>query len=150
MNETPDINAVKSFLLTLQNNICRELEQEDGSACFIGDDWDRESGLGGGITRVLTNGSIFEQAGVNFSHVFGNELPASATANRPELVGRSFQAMGVSLVIHPHILLVATAGRAGVIRVLFFSRVVNKLCGLAPRGYWRITPTLAAAAPFCP
>ena len=101
MNDSPDITAVKNFLISLQNSICSELEQEDGSAHFITDQWDRESGLGGGITRVLTDGNIFEQAGVNFSHVFGDALPKSATANRPELEGRSFQAMGVSLVIHP-------------------------------------------------
>ena len=102
MNDSPDITAVKNFLLSLQNNICNDLEQEEGSTRFINDEWKRESGQGGGITRVLTNGEIFEQAGVNFSHVFGDELPNSATANRPELEGRSFQAMGVSLVIHPN------------------------------------------------
>ena len=101
MNDSPDISSVKNFFLSLQKNICSELEQEDGRAHFINDQWSRESGLGGGITRVLTDGNIFEQAGVNFSHVFGDALPKSATANRPELEGRSFQAMGVSLVIHP-------------------------------------------------
>ena len=65
------------------------------------DEWEREQG-GGGRTRVLTNGAVIEQGGVNFSHVFGDQMPASATAARPELAGRRFQAMGVSLVIHPH------------------------------------------------
>jgi len=101
MNNSPDIDAVKTFLLSLQNNICSELETADGKASFLIDEWQRESGGGGGITRVLTDGDVFEQAGVNFSHVTGTELPKSATANRPELEGRDFQAMGVSLVIHP-------------------------------------------------
>ncbi len=98
---TPDVNAVKTYLLDLQNRICAELAAEDGSATFTEDSWEREQG-GGGQSRVLTDGAVFEQAGVNFSHVFGDEMPASATAHRPELAGRNFQAMGVSLVIHPH------------------------------------------------
>jgi len=98
---TPDVNAVKAFLLSLQNDICKELEAEDGSGKFEEESWDREQG-GGGQSRVLTDGAVFEQAGVNFSHVFGDKMPASATAHRPELAGRNFQAMGVSLVIHPH------------------------------------------------
>ena len=97
----PDIQTVKSYLLGLQDSICQSLEQEDGEATFFEDDWERDAG-GGGRTRVLTNGKIFEQAGVNFSHVYGDNMPATATAHRPELAGRSFQAMGVSLVIHPH------------------------------------------------
>jgi len=97
---TPDVHAVKEYLLRLQRNICEELEAEDGGAQFIEDTWEREEG-GGGRTRVLSEGTVFEQAGVNFSHVFGDQMPASATAHRPELAGRSFQAMGVSLVIHP-------------------------------------------------
>lgn len=101
-NNTPDVDAVKQYLLNLQENICSSLAAEDGKADFIRDEWQREQGGGGGLTRVLTNGAVFEQAGVNFSHVQGNELPASATAHRPELAGREFEAMGVSLVIHPH------------------------------------------------
>ncbi|ARR50599.1 oxygen-dependent coproporphyrinogen oxidase [Photobacterium damselae subsp. damselae] len=96
-----DKDAVKTFLLQLQDQICRALEQQDGVAQFEQDDWQREQG-GGGRTRVLRHGQVFEQAGVNFSHVFGVEMPASATAHRPELAGRRFEAMGVSLVIHPH------------------------------------------------
>ncbi len=100
---TPDINQVKSYLLDLQDRICAGLEAEDGEAAFFEDNWSRESGLGGGgRTRVLTEGKVFEQAGVNFSHVSGGQLPASATAHRPELAGREFEAIGVSLVIHPH------------------------------------------------
>ncbi|MCL1079291.1 oxygen-dependent coproporphyrinogen oxidase [Parashewanella spongiae] len=96
------VNAevVKAFLLQLQTNICHEIEKLDGGACFASDNWKREEG-GGGISRVLTQGKVFEQAGVNFSHVAGAKMPASATAHRPELAGRSFEAMGVSLVIHP-------------------------------------------------
>ncbi|MFY0678343.1 MAG: oxygen-dependent coproporphyrinogen oxidase [Neptuniibacter sp.] len=97
----PDINAVKEYLLSLQDNICNQLEAVDGSGKFEEDSWDREAG-GGGRTRVLANGAIVEKGGVNFSHVFGDKLPASATAHRPELAGRTFQAMGVSLVIHPN------------------------------------------------
>ncbi len=97
----PDIGAVKDYLLKLQDTICSELAAEDGATDFFEDNWDREQGGGGGRTRVLTDGAVFEQAGVNFSHVSGAQLPASATAHRPELAGRDFQAMGVSLVIHP-------------------------------------------------
>lgn len=95
-----DISAVKEFLLSLQENICSGLEQADGKARFHTDKWDRDDG-GAGITRVITDGNVFEKGGVNFSHVFGNAMPASATAARPELAGRAYQAMGVSLVIHP-------------------------------------------------
>ncbi|MGV6852400.1 MAG: oxygen-dependent coproporphyrinogen oxidase [bacterium] len=96
------INQVKEWLLGLQDQICHGLEQEDGQTVFEEDLWDRETGPGGGRTRVLTNGAVFEQAGVNFSHVYGDSLPGSATALRPELANAAFQAMGVSLVIHPH------------------------------------------------
>jgi coproporphyrinogen III oxidase len=101
-NDQPDIEAVKSYLIGLQQDICSALANEDGKKDFITDEWQRESGQGGGITRVLSSGDVFEQAGVNFSHVSGGQLPASATAHRPELAGREFQAMGVSLVIHPN------------------------------------------------
>jgi coproporphyrinogen III oxidase len=96
----PDISAVRRYLLELQDRICSELATEDGTEHFREDSWARPEG-GGGRTRVLTEGTVFEQAGVNFSHVSGAKLPPSATAHRPELAGRSFQAMGVSLVIHP-------------------------------------------------
>ncbi|MBZ2189025.1 oxygen-dependent coproporphyrinogen oxidase [Alcanivorax sp. JB21] len=95
---SPD--AVKAYLLDLQDRICAELAAEDGGAEFVEDSWQREEG-GGGRSRVLTDGAVIEKGGVNFSHVFGTRLPPSATAARPELAGRSFQAMGVSLVIHP-------------------------------------------------
>src|SRR5210317_1017551 len=94
------IERVKNYLLGLQDSICRGLEKEDGTGRFEEDLWQREAG-GGGRTRVLAQGGVFEQAGVNFSHVFGRKLPPSATAARPELEGRDFQALGISLVIHP-------------------------------------------------
>jgi coproporphyrinogen III oxidase len=96
----PDLDAVRHYLLGLQDAICTDITLEDGQASFQEDAWDREGG-GGGRTRVLADGAVFEQAGINFSHVFGSNLPPSATAHRPELAGRHFQAMGVSLVIHP-------------------------------------------------
>lgn len=94
------LEPVKAYLLQLQDSICDALANEDGRAEFIIDEWSRAEG-GGGRSRVLTEGAVFEKAGVNFSHVHGANLPASASAARPELAGRSFQAMGVSLVIHP-------------------------------------------------
>ncbi len=97
---TDDIIKVKDFLLNLQDQICLALENEDGTAKFAEDPWERAEG-GGGRSRILENGQVFEQAGVNFSYVRGINLPASATAKRPELVNRQFHAMGVSLVIHP-------------------------------------------------
>lgn len=94
------VEQVKTFLLNLQNDICAALEAEDGAARFNRDQWDRETG-GSGITRVISEGEVFEKGGVAFSHVFGQSMPESATAARPELAGQPFQAMGVSLVIHP-------------------------------------------------
>ncbi|WP_032095209.1 MULTISPECIES: oxygen-dependent coproporphyrinogen oxidase [unclassified Alteromonas] len=95
------IETVKAYLLNLQDTICQTIELADGKGQFTEDSWVREEG-GGGRSRVMKNGAVVEQGGVNFSHVFGSQMPASATANRPELAGRNFQAMGVSLVIHPH------------------------------------------------
>ena len=95
-----DKAAVKTYLLDLQDRICDALQAEDAQATFIEDSWIREEG-GGGRSRVITDGVVFEKGGVNFSHVHGTQLPPSATAARPELVGRSFEAMGVSLVMHP-------------------------------------------------
>ena len=95
-----DTQLVKEFLLQLQQAICMGIESLDSQAQFKTDQWDREEG-GTGISRVISNGDVIEKGGVNFSHVFGKSMPASATALRPELAGRGFQAMGVSLVIHP-------------------------------------------------
>jgi coproporphyrinogen III oxidase len=93
------IDAIKQYLLGLQDDICAQLEAVDGGR-FVEDSWQRAEG-GGGRSRVLENGAVIEKGGVNFSHVFGTQLPPSATAHRPELAGRQWQAMGVSLVIHP-------------------------------------------------
>lgn len=90
-----DIAAVKRFLLSLQDRICDQLAAVDGEAQFVEDDWGR------GRSRVMTDGAVFEKGGVNFSHVQGDAMPGSASAHRPELAGRSYQAMGVSLVMHP-------------------------------------------------
>jgi coproporphyrinogen III oxidase len=95
-----NIDQVRSYFSNLQMEITSSLQAADGLTEFVTDDWIRESG-GGGRTMVLAGGKVFEQAGVNFSEVTGNSLPASATAHRPELTGRNFRAMGVSLVIHP-------------------------------------------------
>lgn len=95
----PDLNTVRTYLLTLQDTICAGLEHEDGGK-FREDSWTRHEG-GGGRSRVLDDGALFEKAGVGFSHVTGAALPASATASRPELAGKAYHAMGVSLVIHP-------------------------------------------------
>jgi coproporphyrinogen III oxidase len=98
--QTVNKELVKSYLLGLQDSICDALQQEDGST-WQEDNWTRPEG-GGGRSRVIANGSVIEKGGVNFSHVSGDQLPASATQSRPELAGRSFEAMGVSLVVHPH------------------------------------------------
>ena len=95
-----DVSAVETYLTTLQSRICERLEVIDQSAGFATESWDRPEG-GGGISRVLADGNVIEKGGVNFSHVVGSSMPASATQHRPELAGRSFRALGVSLVIHP-------------------------------------------------
>jgi len=94
-----DTARVKTFLTELQELIVERLEQVDGKT-FQRDSWQRPEG-GGGLSCVMEEGNVFERGGVNFSHVFGDKLPPSASANRPELAGRGFEAMGVSLVLHP-------------------------------------------------
>lgn len=101
MPQQPDPQAVKHYLLQLQDTICQRLAVADGGGEFIHDAWDRPEG-GGGISRVIGSGKVFEKGGVNFSHVMGNTMPPSATAHRPHLAGAPWQAMGVSLVMHPH------------------------------------------------
>ncbi|HNP36176.1 MAG TPA: oxygen-dependent coproporphyrinogen oxidase [Woeseiaceae bacterium] len=96
-----NFNAVKDYLRSLQQRIVADLELLDGRKTFADDVWKREGG-GGGRSRVLKDGGVFEAAGVNFSHVFGDQLPPSASKTRPELAGKSFQVAGVSLVLHPH------------------------------------------------
>ncbi len=95
-----DVAAVKDYLMDLQDRICAALEVADGQAHFAEDSWQRPGG-GGGRSRILEDGGLLEKGGVGFSHVFGDGMPPSATAHRPELAGRHFQAMGVSLVMHP-------------------------------------------------
>ena len=104
----PDLTAVRQYLLGLQDSICAALEQEDGAGRFREDAWVRPEG-GGGRSRVMTEGAVFEKAGVAFSHVRGSQLPPSATAHRPELAGRPWEALGVSLVLHPRNPYVPTA-----------------------------------------
>ena len=102
---TPDdiqIDAVEAYLQQLQDRIGHALSALDGRGAFAEDLWRRPGGGGGGRTRILRDGAVFEQAGVNFSDVAGEALPPAATAKRPELAGRAFRAMGVSLVVHPH------------------------------------------------
>jgi coproporphyrinogen III oxidase len=96
----PDLSSVKTYLLGLQDSICGALAAEDGGKPFITDEWTRPEG-GGGRTRLLAEGAVFEKAGVAFSHVTGSKLPRSATAHRPELAGKTWEALGVSVVIHP-------------------------------------------------
>lgn len=100
MTEQIDTQVVKDYLLTLQDQLSNSIDRLDGVQRCHEDKWQRDKG-GGGRTRVLAGGALFEQAGVNFSHVYGDELPVSATTQRAELAGRSFEAMGVSLVVHP-------------------------------------------------
>ena len=92
--------VVETYLRDLQDRICTALERVDGGARFVADEWMRSEG-GGGRSRVLKDGAVFEQGGVNFSRVEGRTLPPSATAHRPELAGRAWSALGVSLVLHP-------------------------------------------------
>ena len=96
---TPQPAAVKAWLLDLQNNIVQALEAVDGKS-FLRDEWQRAEG-GGGISRLVEEGDVIERGGVNFSHVLGAKLPPSAAAHRPDIGGNPWEAMGVSLVIHP-------------------------------------------------
>ncbi|MEC8916247.1 MAG: oxygen-dependent coproporphyrinogen oxidase [Pseudomonadota bacterium] len=96
----PHLERVKDYLLTLQDRLCESLAELDGGERFREETWDRPEG-GGGRSRVIEEGALFEKGGVNFSHVYGEKLPPSATAARPELAGRSFHAVGVSWVLHP-------------------------------------------------
>lgn len=98
--QTAKPESVRNYLLDLQDSICTALKKEDGQGEFHEDSWERDEG-GGGRSRVMENGAVFEKAGINFSDVQGAQLPASATATRPRLAGARFRAMGVSLVCHP-------------------------------------------------
>ncbi len=100
----PDSHYIKDYLLALQTKLCQSLQVFE-TKTFLIDEWQRphaNAGItGSGITCILRDGQVFESAGVNFSHVFGDKMPASATAHRPELAGRKFEALGISSVIHP-------------------------------------------------
>jgi coproporphyrinogen III oxidase len=102
MNDSarPKPQAVETYLLGLQDRICAALEQEEPDTRFVQDAWRRDAG-GGGRTKVLSDGVVLEQAGVGFANVSGDQLPPAATLQRPELIGRDFQAMGVSVIVHP-------------------------------------------------
>jgi len=93
-------DQVRDYLIDLQDRICRDIENADGQARFTEDHWQRSEG-GGGRTRVLREGAVFEQAGIGFSDVSGSHLPPSASAHRPQLAGATWRACGVSLVFHP-------------------------------------------------
>ena len=95
------IEQVKKYLINLQNDICEEFGGLDSKSSFDKDVWERDDGRGSGITRVISNGSLFEKGGVNFSIISGDRMPKSATESRPELEGRKFKAVGISLVLHP-------------------------------------------------
>jgi len=101
MTGAPDLEQVEQYLIALQDSVCSSLERVEPIARFIEDAWSYEGGKGGGRSRVLIAGDVIEQGGVNYSRVSGSDLPASATAHRPDLAGRSFHAVGLSLVIHP-------------------------------------------------
>ncbi|MEY3229521.1 MAG: hypothetical protein RL474_409, partial [Pseudomonadota bacterium] len=103
MVATIDTQAVKAYLLDLQDRITSATGAVDGKS-FATDSWEKpkDSKLqGSGRTCILENGNVLEKGGVGFSHVSGNQLPPAATQNRPEIAGRTFEAMGVSLVFHP-------------------------------------------------
>ena len=95
------IEQVKKYLVQLQERVCSDLESLDGRAIFEKDHWTKKDGSGSGITSVICDGNVFEKGGVNFSIVEGNKMPKSATTLRPELEGRKYTALGVSLVVHP-------------------------------------------------
>ena len=120
---------VREFFRNLQDQICSALENTDGKSLFTEDTWTHDNG-GGGRTRILRQGAIFEQAGVNFSHVKGDGLPTAATVHRPTLAGSKYEAMGISLVIHPLNPYVPTAHMI----VRFFTTSTgetDRACGLA-------------------
>jgi coproporphyrinogen III oxidase len=102
------LSVINAWLTTLQDRLCDALANEDGGARFIEDAWQRSEG-GGGRSRILKNGDVFEQAGVGFSRVSGARLPPAASAYRPELAGRGWTALGVSVVVHPQNPYVPTA-----------------------------------------
>ena len=140
MSTAPDLTAVRTYLLRLQDTLCSALEQEDGAAKFRTDEWTRPEG-GGGRTRILADGAVFEKAGIAFSHVRGTQLPPSATEHRPELAGKVWEALGVSLVVHPRNPYVPTSHA----NVRFF------ISGHAEdSGAWNLNVGASVAAPAAP
>ena len=95
------IEQVKKYLIDLQQTICSEIELLDGGTVFEQDHWSRDDQRGNGISCIISNGNVFEKGGVNFSIIRGDKMPKSASALRPELEGRQYTALGVSLVLHP-------------------------------------------------
>ena len=95
------IEQVKKYLIDLQQSICYEIELLDGGTVFEQDHWSRDDQRGNGISCIISNGNVFEKGGVNFSIIRGDKMPKSASALRPELEGRQYTALGVSLVLHP-------------------------------------------------
>ncbi|MDC1026125.1 oxygen-dependent coproporphyrinogen oxidase [Candidatus Thioglobus sp.] len=103
------IDLVKKYLIELQQSICSEVELIEGGVKFDQDNWTRDDKRGSGLTNILTNGNIFEKGGINYSIITGDKMPKSATALRPELEGRKYTALGVSLVLHPENPFIPTA-----------------------------------------
>ena len=103
------IDLVKKYLIELQQSICSEVELIEGGAQFVQDSWTRDDMRGSGLTNILSNGNIFEKGGINYSIITGDKMPKSATALRPELEGRKYTALGVSLVLHPENPFIPTA-----------------------------------------
>ena len=103
------IDLVKKYLIELQQSICSEVELIEGGAKFAQDSWTRDDKRGSGLTNILSNGNIFEKGGINYSIITGDKMPKSATALRPELEGRKYTALGVSLVLHPENPFIPTA-----------------------------------------
>ena len=103
------IDLVKKYLIELQQSICSEVELIEGGVKFAQDSWTRYDKRGSGLTNILTNGNIFEKGGINYSIITGDKMPKSATALRPELEGRKYTALGVSLVLHPENPFIPTA-----------------------------------------
>ena len=103
------IELVKKYLIGLQQSICSEVELIEGGAKFAQDSWTRDDKRGSGLTNILSNGNIFEKGGINYSIITGDKMPKSATALRPELEGRKYTALGVSLVLHPENPFIPTA-----------------------------------------
>ncbi|MGH7944455.1 MAG: oxygen-dependent coproporphyrinogen oxidase [Opitutaceae bacterium] len=133
MTSPVNLSTVREYLLNLQDSICTALEHEDGGAIFLTDKWARAEG-GGGRTRILTDGAVFEKAGVAFSHVHGRTLPPSATVHRPELAGKHWEALGVSLVLHPRNPYVPTAHAN--VRFFFAENAEREAAALAPPIWW--------------